>query len=347
MQDISQEHRKKDHIDLARKAQTSRVLVDNRFFYEPLMSAHPTDDCDIGTSFLGKKLKAPFWVSSMTGGVGEARHINQNLARVAREFGLGMGLGSCRVLLDDQIDDQKKKMYFEDFNLRPIIGADLPLFANLGIAQVEALLFSGDWQKITDLLGALEADGIIVHINPLQEWFQPEGDRFKYSPIETLSLLCSKISTKIIVKEVGQGMGPRSLKALLDLPIAALELAAFGGTNFARLEQMRNPSQASWMQSLSLIGHTAPEMIQFLNDLLEKNPSYKQKEIIISGGIENALDGFNLMQKCHYSSVIGQAKNFLAHAENYDDLMHFVRSEIAGFKIAKTYLEIKTQECRE
>jgi len=166
IKDPMQETRKRDHIEMATNAQTSGAIVDSRFFYEPLLSAHPTqNNSSLETTFFGKNLGAPFWISSMTGGVGEARVINQNLARVAREFKLGMGLGSCRVLLES---DQ----YFEDFNLRPILGDDLPFFANLGIAQLEKLVLQNEIKKIANLVERLEADGLIIHVNPLQEWFQ-------------------------------------------------------------------------------------------------------------------------------------------------------------------------------
>ncbi|MDD4973518.1 MAG: hypothetical protein PHY93_04165 [Bacteriovorax sp.] len=326
---VIQETRKMDHIDLAIAAQTKRVEVDHRFFYEPLMSAHPNEETDLSLLFLGKKLKAPLWVSSMTGGVGPARHINQNLARLCHEFGLGMGLGSCRVLLDDDT-------YFKDFNLRPILGPDLPLYANLGIAQIENLLAERKHQKITDLITRLDADGLVVHINPLQEWFQPEGDRLKNSPIETLAKLCDFFKSKIIVKEVGQGFGPESLKALLDLPIEAIELAAFGGTNFTKLEQMRG--EGVWMESLSKVGHTAPEMVSMLNLLLRAHPEYKQKQIIISGGVENILDGYFLRENLMFTSVIGQAKNFLSHAQDYKELQRFTEGLVNGLKIAKVFL---------
>jgi len=297
MQEMTQESRKMDHIDLANRAQSKRIEVDDRFYYEPILAAHPSHQTDISLTFLGKKLNAPLWISSMTGGVGPARHINQNLARVASEFGLGMGLGSCRVLLED-------KTYFNDFNLRPILGPELPLFANLGIAQIENLILKKELNKVEDMLSALDADGLIIHINPLQEWFQPEGDRLKISPLETLTKLCSQLKTKLIVKEVGQGMGPKSLKALLDLPIDAIELAAFGGTNFSKLEQMRaSDNEFTWMKSLAKVGHTAPEMIEMLNMLVTGHPEYKKKQIIISGGIEDVLDGVYLREKLVFNSV--------------------------------------------
>ena len=106
------------------------------------------------------------WVSSMTGGTAWAKTINHNLARACKDFGMGMGLGSCRSLLHSNDT-------FSDFNVRPFIGEDLPLYANLGIAQVEELLERGQLRKVKELVDKLEADGLIIHINPLQEWLQP------------------------------------------------------------------------------------------------------------------------------------------------------------------------------
>ena len=111
----------------------------------------------------------------MTGGTGQARTINRNLAQACGEFSLGMGLGSCRPLL-------KSDKYFEDFNLRPIIGDKAPFYANIGIAQLEELIREDALYRIIDLVDKLQACGLIIHVNPLQEWFQPEGDRFCEAP---------------------------------------------------------------------------------------------------------------------------------------------------------------------
>jgi isopentenyl-diphosphate delta-isomerase len=341
LKDPMQETRKRDHIELANKSQIARIEVDSRFNYEPLLSNHPNENFDISTTFLGKKIKAPLWVSSMTGGVGEARHINQNLARVCNEFSIGMGLGSCRTLLESN-------QYFEDFNLRSIIGSEQPFFANLGIAQVETIVFSDNQHKIFDLVNRLQADGLIIHVNPLQEWFQPEGDKFVHSPIETIEKLCSlnlKNHFKIIVKEVGQGMGPQSLKALLDLPIDAIELASFGGTNFSKLEILRSKVAGNQeIDSLSRVGHTSIEMIHILNNLLKLNPKYAEKQIIISGGIENFLDGFYLQELLNFSSIRGQAKNYLNRAEDMESLRSFTAAQIDGLKMAKAFLKVKSKD---
>jgi isopentenyl-diphosphate delta-isomerase len=160
------EDRKKDHIELAFKSQTKVLEGDKRFIYEPMLNAHPTETLS-PFLFLGKELRTPIWASSMTGGTALAKKINENIARVCKDYGMGMGLGSCRTLLDDDT-------YLQDFNVRQFIGDSLPFYANLGVAQVDLLLQQHKTDKIKRLMDKLSTDGLIVHVNPLQEWFQPE-----------------------------------------------------------------------------------------------------------------------------------------------------------------------------
>jgi len=159
-----------------------------------MLAAHP-ENLDLSINFLGKTMRTPIWVSSMTGGTGVAQTINRNIARVCREFGMGMGLGSCRKIIFD-------KTHWNDFNFRDEIG-EQPFWANLGVAQIEELLASKNIQAVVDMVGELRADGLIVHVNPLQEWFQPEGNRLKQSPLQTIQQLLTQVDFKIIVKEVG------------------------------------------------------------------------------------------------------------------------------------------------
>ena len=172
-EDPTAEQRKKDHIDLAFDAQLSVGDLDNRFYYEPLFSRHPDGSAKNipEVSLAGKTIKLPLWVSSMTGGTAHAATINQNLARASANFGMGMGLGSCRILLHDTD-------HFKDFDVRSLIGVDQPLFANMGIAQLEDIIAKNDLGKLNEMVARLDADGLIIHVNPLQEWFQPEGDSF-------------------------------------------------------------------------------------------------------------------------------------------------------------------------
>ncbi len=326
------EERKKDHIDLALDSQTLKNTVDERFDYEPLLNPHPGGSHE-PFDFLGKKLNIPLWVSSMTGGTKMAGTINRNLARACHEFGMGMGLGSCRIIMDDDT-------YFEDFNVRPIIGADYPLYANLGIAQIEEFIGSNSLDRIRSLLDRLQADGLVVHVNPLQEWCQPEGDHFRSAPIETLKRLLDQADFRIIVKEVGQGMGPESLRALLKLPLEAIEFAAFGGSNFTLLELDRSaPAMKAFYEPLISLGHTAEEMVDMVNHIFDTEPEILCRQLIISGGIKTFLDGFYLVKKSRLPAIYGQASGFLMHArENYESLLEYLTYQVKGWQLAEAYL---------
>jgi isopentenyl-diphosphate delta-isomerase len=329
------EERKKDHIDLALDSQTLPDSLDRRFNYEPLLSAHPSGD-DEPVEFLGKKLKVPLWVSSMTGGTKMAGTINRNLARACNEFGMGMGLGSCRIIMDD-------KTYFEDFNMRPIIGDDYPLYANLGIAQVEEFLSGGDTGRIRRLLDELSADGLVVHVNPIQEWCQPEGDRIPRAPIDILTEFLELADYPVIVKEVGQGMGPGSLKALLELPVEAIEFSAFGGTNFSLVELLRTDRKShDFYRPVTFVGHDAAEMTETINRLVESGVKARCRQLIISGGIRNFLDGYYLITKSTLPAIYGQASGFLRYARgDYETLRDYIGHQVKGLQLARSYLTLK------
>ena len=162
-----------------------------------------------------------------------ANRVNKQLAEICSEFGLSMGF-SCRPLIESTD-------FFDDFNLRPIIGHEL-LLANIGVAQVEGLISSeNDRKRFFEQLNTIDVDGIFVHINPLQEFLQPEGDRFSTSPFGNTTKIYMICPFNIFVKEVGQGFVLRSLEALSMLDIKGVELGAYGGTN--GLELLRSDTR--------------------------------------------------------------------------------------------------------
>lgn len=328
------ESRKNDHIDLAFKSQVDQI--DRRFYYEPVLSAHPGQALPV-TSFLGKSLKAPIWISSMTGGTGKAKLINENLGRACGEYGLGMGLGSCRIILEDDT-------YFNDFHLRPVIGNNYPLFANLGVAQLEELIVTKRMHLMLNLVDKLKADGLIIHVNPMQEWLQPEGDRFRMTSLQVIEEVLNIAQFPIIVKEVGQGMGYNSLKELFKLPLAAIDFGAFGGTNFAMLELLRASEISREIYTpLAHIGHTAAEMVDFTNQLVDELGTDRRCNfVIISGGVKTFLDGYYLINKVKIPAIYGMASPFLKHAMgSYTDLTHFVDAQVEGLKIANAMLKVR------
>lgn len=329
------EERKKDHINQAFEARIGVEEADTRFNYEPLLAPHPSEPLP-PTLFAGKTLRLPVWVSSMTGGTEQAGNINRNLARACKEFGMGMGLGSCRILLDDD-------RHFSDFDVRDIIGEEQPLYANLGIAQLEQLLKSDRVAEIEALVKRLRADGLIIHVNPLQEAFQPEGDRLENAPLETLEAFLAQTRLKVIVKEVGQGMGPESLRALLNLPLEAIEFGALGGTNFTRLELARHSANdTQLMEDFAKVGHTAEEMTATVNRLIEEEVHPACRHLIISGGIQSALQGYRLTKLSHLPAIFGMGSGFLKHASgDYKTLQAYVQQIEKVLLLANQYLRAK------
>lgn len=335
--DPTAETRKKDHIQLAFQSQVHQMELDKRFYYEPMLSGHPKALSP--KTFLGKQMQTPIWVSSMTGGTELAGKINTNLARACQEFGMGMGLGSCRSLLDSN-------EYLPDFDVRSIIGDNLPFYANLGIAQMEELIEQNATDKVSHLLEKLRADGLFIHVNPLQEWLQPEGDKIQHPPVETIQKFMELMpDVKVIVKEVGQGMGKASLTALMKMPIAAIEFAAHGGTNFSKLELFRNDENSKkHYGDITKIGHSADDMVDLINDILDNHPEekIKCKTFIISGGVKNFLDGYYLINKLNATAVYGQASTLLKYAQSsYEELQQFLNYQIKGLALAESYLSIR------
>ncbi len=324
--------RKKDHIELAFESVVANQ--DQRFYYEPLFSGHPKGDLEPVT-FAGKQMKAPLWVSSMTGGTKEAGIINRNLAKACGQFGLGMGLGSCRIILKDD-------EFLPDFQLRKEMG-DFPLYANLGVAQIEELFDAGDQNRIVELIKRTETDGLIIHVNPLQEWLQPEGDIFRKSPLDIIKSTLD-LGIKVIVKEVGQGFGPESLEALMKLPLTAIDFGAHGGTNFSKLEMHRSDTMRhEAYDKVAAWGHSAEEMVGFYNKLTtEMNETNYGADIIISGGVRDFMDGYYHTQRINANAIYGQASAFLKHARgSYAELEEYVELQLNGLKLAHTYLRLR------
>lgn len=337
-QDPTASSRKEDHIELAFRSQVDRMALDDRFDYEPMLAAHPVPGSLPEVKFGSKTMRAPLWVSSMTGGTEKAYVINQNLGRACAEFGLGMGLGSCRPLL---YGHERLK----DFDIRPITGDEVPLYANLGVAQIEELLDAGRMDEIQQMVNALRVDGLIIHVNPLQEAMQPEGDRFRTTPLAIVeATLAALPNLPLIVKAVGQGMGPASMRALLALPLLAVDTAANGGTNFAKLELLRSDEMLRRAyEPVVNLGHSAEEMVGMANDFVKRaGPQVRCEVLIASGGVRDFLDGYHLIQKSTLPAVYGQASAFLRYArEDYATLQRYVNTQLRGLELANAYLRIK------
>ena len=325
------EKRINDHIDLTFSSRPKEQLLVDNVYYEPILSGHPKHRSRF--SFLGHDFAIPLWVSSMTGGAKRAANINKNLAKACEEFKLGMGLGSCRSLLES---DQR----WEDFDVRKFMPTR-PLYTNFGIAQIEQLVQENKLAKIKEITERLNADGLIIHINPLQEWAQAEGDRYYEAPLVTIKKVLDRVSLPVIIKEVGQGFGPQSLAQLSYLPLAAIELAGYGGTNFTLLEQARlsgaNSGKYSPKQSFGHIGHRVEEMINWLNQL--DSSKMQCQNFIISGGIVDPLKGMFYKKQLKHNCVFGMASELLKYAmDDYEKLSAYLKEVDDCVQMAEVFL---------
>src|SRR5246127_5081630 len=178
------------------------------------------DDIDLSTEFLGVRLRAPILVGAMTGGAELSGTINRNLATAAQRLGIGMMLGSQRVMLDSALGERAAA----SFAVRDI-APDVLLFGNIGLAQLTK-------DAVPDIVRALDrvgANAVAVHTNPLQEAIQRDGDTDFAGSLDRLHDLADLLGYPVLLKEVGHGIGAAAVAELLrlsgDPPVAAIDVA--------------------------------------------------------------------------------------------------------------------------
>jgi isopentenyl-diphosphate Delta-isomerase len=274
----STKQRKADHIRICLEEdvqfRASSGLEKYRFTHRCL----PEIDCanlDIKTTFLGKSLGAPLLISSMTGGTAQAQQINQRLATVAQTYGLAMGVGSQRVAIE-------QAHTAPTFQVRSI-APDILLFANLGAVQLNYGYGAEQCQRAVDLL---QADALILHINPLQECIQPQGDLNFSGLLAKIAVVCEKLTVPVIAKEVGNGISAAMTKQLINAGVQAIDVAGAGGTSWSLVESQRAPNDL-----LKQLGRTFGDWgIPTAECLVDINHTYPQMPLIASGGLRNGLD---------------------------------------------------------
>jgi len=316
------EDRKKEGIELALKntsAMTKTTLLE---CVELLHCALPEinfDDINTSTKFLGHNLKFPFLIDSMTGGTPAAQKINTRLAQAAEEFGIGMGVGSQRAgLLSNKLAESFK-----------VVRKNAPnafIFSNIGGAQLSQGL---DYQSIKKLLQMIDADALAIHLNPLQELVQPEGESNYLSVLSRIGELSSDLDVPIIVKEVGSGISPSVAKKLSATKIGAINVAGMGGTSWAGIEQIRakkfNNKQKSNLGLLFWDWGIPTAATIFLTRNSVKTP------IIASGGLRNGLDLAKTITLG--ADVGGFARPMLTPAsKSYNSLKDFINQLILELK---------------
>lgn len=279
MNDRNTQKRKADHIRicLEENVQFNRLTngLDRYRFTHFCLPELNLNEIDTTTTFLGKELSVPLLISSMTGGTETAKTINYRLAEVAQEYKLAMGVGSQRVAVE-------KPEVADTFAVRSL-APDILLFANLGAVQLNYNYGLDRCRRVIDLL---EADALILHLNPLQECIQTNGDTNFKGLLDKIADLCSKLTVPVIAKEVGNGISVNMAQKLIDTGVKAIDVAGAGGTSWAKVESERaeNPMQRNLGKTFADWGLPTAECI------LEIRTQYPDIPLIASGGIRNGME---------------------------------------------------------
>ena len=299
VQDIEQ--RKKDHIDIilsgaARHGQPTGF--DDFHFEHCALPDLDLDAIDLSTEFLGKRLKLPFLASSMTGGPEKGGRINLAIAEAAQELGFAMGVGSQRIALGGG------KASGLDKSIRRA-APDIALYANLGAVQFTHGMTVDDARRAVELI---EADALILHLNPLQEALQPGGDRNWKGTAKAVELLCRQLAVPVIAKEVGAGISVAVARKLVGCGVAAIDVAGVGGSSWAAVEGRRSSSEDQ-QQTADLFRNWGIPTAQALMTVHTALPGLP---LIASGGIRHGLDGAKALRLG--ATLVGQAAALLEAA---------------------------------
>jgi isopentenyl-diphosphate delta-isomerase len=256
------------------------------------------DAIDLSTEFVGRKLKAPLLISSMTGGPGRAADINMHLAEAAQALGIALAVGSQRVALDGGAGGG--------------LGAELrrrapevPILANFGAAQLVRGYGVDEARRAVEMI---EADALIVHLNPLQEAVQPEGDRNWSGVAARLTELAKTSPVPLIVKETGAGISGGVARWLVDMGVAGIDVAGAGGTNWALVEGGRAVRQAD----RDLAAAFADWGVPTARAIVDVRADCPETLLIGSGGVRDGVDAAKALRLG--ADLVGQAAGVLPAA---------------------------------
>ncbi len=308
--------RKLEHIELALE---QRMQLENRFFdrYGFVHQALPEidmDEIDVSVDFLGKPLAAPLLVSCMTGGTGSAAKINQNLAIGAERAGIALGVGSQR----KAFEDAETAETFEVRELAPTI----PLLGNLGAVQLNYGFGLEECERAVEMINA---DALALHLNPLQEAIQPEGQCDFGGLLSKIGDLVSGLSVPVVVKEIGCGISGVTARRLVGQGVRIIDSAGLGGTSWARIEAAR-ASDLPIGELFADWGVATPDSIRQL-------AAIEGVTVIGSGGVRSGVDVAKAIALG--SDLVGLAQPFLAAAmESAEAVYQRIQRTVQELKIA-------------
>ncbi len=315
--------RKKEGIDIPLQQNVQAKTTSTYLEYVRLVhNALPEldyDDIDTSITFLRKRFSAPIIIDSMTGGTDEATVINGRLGELAEKYGFGMGLGSQRAGL-------KSEELAATYSIARKNAPNAFLIANIGGAQLSKGFTVDEAKKIVKMI---RANALVVHLNPLQELIQPEGEPRYKGVLSQISELAKTIDVPVIVKEVGAGISKEVAIKLEMANVSAINIAGAGGTSWAGVEKLRAESLKDNLKEH--LGELFWDWgIPTAASLIEVRRAVKLP-LIASGGLRNGLE----VAKCIAlgASMAAMAYPFLhAASQSRESLFAFADAILAELK---------------
>lgn len=278
--DARRHHRRKEeHLYIALNADIafkgiSTGLEHYRFVHQALPEID-LKEVDLSAPLLGKKLRAPLVISAMVGGIEAAGRINQNLALAAQALGLAMCVGSQRCL----IEEPETAPTYHVRRLAP----DILLMANLGAVQLNYGYGIDECRRAVE---SIEADALVLHLNPLQEAFQPGGDTDFSGLLGKIEQICHALPVPVAVKEVGWGISREVARKLVEAGVACIDVSGAGGTCWGEIERLRAQTDMAGRIAASFAGWGIPTT-ESVKMVRRASPGIA---VIGSGGIRTGLD---------------------------------------------------------
>ncbi|HUF37737.1 MAG TPA: type 2 isopentenyl-diphosphate Delta-isomerase [Anaerolineales bacterium] len=272
------EDRKSDHIRINLEEDVRSGLTTGleriQFTHRALPDLN-LEEVDLSLTLFGKSLAAPLLISGMTGGTAEAGRINRALAEAAQAAQIAMGVGSQRAALENPD-------LAETFRVRDA-APDTLLFANLGAIQLNYGYTADHCRRAVDMI---EADALVLHLNPLQEAVQPEGDTRWAGLLSRIEAVSRALPVPVIAKEVGWGFSKEDARLLAEAGVAAIDVAGAGGTSWSQVEMHRAQDEAQARLAAAFIDWGIPTA-DAIRNVVTGAPGLP---VIASGGLRSGTD---------------------------------------------------------
>lgn len=271
--------RKSEHIRIYLEEDVAFQRVSSGFeryrFSHRALPGVDLESIDTTTDLLGVRLTAPLLISCMTGGTPEARLINLRLAEAAQAAGIGMGLGSQRAAVEDPALENS-------YQVREV-APDILLLANLGAVQLNYGYGVAECRRAVEMI---QADALVLHLNPLQEALMPEGDTAFRGLLPKIEKVCRALDVPVVAKEVGWGISGDVARQLVDAGVSAIDVAGSGGSSWSQVERHRARTRHQRDVASGFIDWGIPTV----DSLLMVRSATPEVPVIASGGIRSGIE---------------------------------------------------------